>query len=210
MLFRTPSCTANAESCDIRPDSKSASGPMLNLTRKPGWAMRSTLCFRQSEIRKFLMLHHPSVQSGRMFLAIAFCAMTLPGCATIVHGTSQSVEIRSAPHGANVLVDGRNVGTTPMKADLKRGQPHVVQIEKPGYLTESVMTTTKLNSATGWNALFGAPGGIAMIVDYSNGSSTDVAPNAVNVDLVQQVTPPSVVRPAGYVPSNDAGRARLQ
>lgn len=156
------------------------------------------------------MLHHSLVQSRRVFLSFALCAMTLPGCATIVHGTSQTVEIRSAPHGASVLVDGRNVGTTPMKADLKRGQSHVVQIEKPGYLTESVMTTTKLNSATGWNVLFGAPGFAALIVDYSNGSSTDVAPNAVNVDLVQTVAPPSTVRPAGYVPSTDEGRVRLQ
>ncbi|MFT4559737.1 MAG: PEGA domain-containing protein [Planctomycetales bacterium] len=156
------------------------------------------------------MLHNSPMRPGRTFLSVALCAMTLPGCATIVNGTSQTVEIRSAPHGANVLVDGRNVGTTPMKTDLKRGQPHVVQVEKPGYLTESVMTTTKLNSATGWNALFGVAGGVAMIVDYSNGSSTDVAPNAVNVDLVQKVTPQSAVRPAAYEPSDDEGRVRLQ
>ena len=155
------------------------------------------------------MLHNSSRLSGLSLLAIASCVMALPGCATIANGTSQTVEIRSAPHGANVLVDGRNVGTTPLKADMKRGQPHVVEIEKPGYLTETVLTTTRMNSATGWNALFGVPGGIAMLVDYSNGSSTDVAPNSVNVDLVEKVTPPSAVRPASYEPSTNEGRVRV-
>lgn len=156
------------------------------------------------------MLHISPKLGNRVLLSAVFCALALPGCATLTHGTSQSVEIRSAPHGASVLVDGRNVGVTPLKTDMKRGQPHVVQIEKPGYLTESVMTTTKMNQATGWNALFGVPGAIAMIVDYSNGSSTDVSPGSVNVDLVQEVSPVSAAVPANYVPSNDAGRVILQ
>ncbi len=146
----------------------------------------------------------------RVLLSAALCAMTLPGCATLAHGTSQSVDIWSSPDGANVTVDGRNLGTTPLRTDLRRGQTHVVQIEKDGYLAETVMTTTKMNKATSWNALFGLAGAAAIAVDMANGSATDVTPSAVSVNLVQKVNPPSAVMPASYVPTADEGHVRLQ
>lgn len=132
-------------------------------------------------------------------------AMSLSGCATILHGTTQEVEIRSAPHGANVTVDGRQLGTTPLKTKLKRGQPHVVQVEKQGYLAETVMTTTKMNAAPALNVIIG--GGAGIIIDLASGAATDVTPGAVNVDLVQEVRPPSAIQPASY--EAEAGRAQL-
>lgn len=156
------------------------------------------------------MIHNSPQCRHRVLLAVALCAMTLPGCATLVHGTSQSVDIWSSPDGADVTVDGRNLGKTPLRTDLKRGQAHVVQVEKPGYLAETVMTTTKMNKATGWNALFGGVGAVAIIVDLANGSATDVTPSAVSVDLVQKVSPPSAIAPANYEPTGDEGRVRLQ
>ena len=156
------------------------------------------------------MFHKSPKWRHRVFLSAILCAMTLPGCATLTHGTSQSVDIWSSPDGANVTVDGRNLGTTPVRTDLKRGQPHVVQVEKDGYLAETVMTTTKMNKATGWNALFGIPGAAAIILDLSNGSATDITPDAVSVDLVEKVSPPSAVMPGSYDPTAETGRVRLQ
>jgi len=42
------------------------------------------------------------------------------GCASIVKGTTQAVPISSDPSGADVLVDGNLVGTTPTTVELKR------------------------------------------------------------------------------------------
>ena len=81
------------------------------------------------------MIHKSSRCRHRVFLSAALCAMTLPGCATLTYGTSQSVDIWSSPDGANVTVDGRNLGTTPVRTDLRRGQSHVVHVEKDGYLS---------------------------------------------------------------------------
>lgn len=142
-----------------------------------------------------------------LLLAIA-CAPLLSGCATVLNGTRQTVEVRSAPHGANVIVDGRNVGTTPLKTDLKRGVSHVIQVEKPGYLSETKMTTTKWNAVPLLNVIIG--GGIGIAVDLATGAATNVTPDAVTVDLAEQVTPPSAVSPAQYVPTSDEGHARLQ
>lgn len=140
---------------------------------------------------------HPVLGSRiRMFLTAALGAALLPGCATIVQGTSQSVEVRSAPHGATVIVDGREVGTTPVKTDMKRGQPHVVEVQKPGYLSETVLTTTQMNAASLGNVFLG--GGVGFLVDYSNGACTDVTPAAVSVDLIEKVSPASPITPASY------------
>ncbi|NQV26241.1 MAG: PEGA domain-containing protein [Rhodopirellula sp.] len=142
-----------------------------------------------------------------IFLAL-FCTLALPGCATVIHGKTQTVEITSAPHGADVLVDGQPRGTTPLKTELRRGEPHVVTIAKQGYLDETVMTTTKLNATPILNAVLGGVPGLA--VDLATGSATDVTPGTVSARLAPEVTPPTAVQPASYVPESDAGRIHLQ
>lgn len=154
------------------------------------------------------MINTHSRLNTRLALLAMCSALTLPGCATIIHGKNQSVEIMSSPHGADVFVDGQPRGTTPLKTDLRRGEPHVVQIQKPGYLTETTMTTTKLNATPILNVLLGGAPGLA--VDLATGSATDVTPGKVGVSLEPEVTPPSAIQPARYVPSSDEGRVRLQ
>ena len=154
------------------------------------------------------MLHKILQTRNSVLLLTMACLPLLSGCATVLNGTRQTVEVRSAPHGANVIVDGRNVGTTPLKTDLKRGQSHVIQVEKPGYLTETKMTTTRWNAVPLLNVVIG--GGIGMVVDLATGAATNVTPDAVTVDLAAEVTPPSAISPAQYVPTSDEGQARLQ
>ena len=47
-------------------------------------------------------------------------ALTLSSCATLFTGTTQSVTIDSQPQGANIIVDGKLVGTTPARVRLDR------------------------------------------------------------------------------------------
>jgi len=148
------------------------------------------------------------------WLRVRLCSLAIlslvgmPGCATIIHGKNQTVSVSSTPQGADVLVDGQPRGKTPLKTDLRRGQSHVVEVTKPGYLSETVMTTTKLNPTPLLNAVIG--GGVGIVVDLATGSATDVTPGGVSVNLAPQVATPSAVRPAAYVPTSDEGRVRLQ
>ena len=137
----------------------------------------------------------------------ALCAVTQSGCATIIHGHDQTVEVRSAPEGATVVVDGRNVGVTPLSTDLRRGKPHVVEVSKDGYLTETVMTTTKANSTTALNAVIG--GGAGLLIDFATGAATNVTPNAIAVNLPEAIQPPSRIRPAQYQPPSSGGQVRV-
>jgi len=59
-------------------------------------------------------------------LALGLLLLTLTGCATVVHGTTQTIPITSSPPGATVLIDEVPVGVTPMSAKVSRNQPHVV------------------------------------------------------------------------------------
>lgn len=137
-------------------------------------------------------------------LALSGCLLlNLTGCATILNGTSQTVEVRSAPHGARVVVDGRDVGATPLKADLKRGVPHTVQISKDGYLDETVVTTTRGNGTIALNAVLG--GGVGAVIDLASGAATHVTPDAVAVDLVEEVPAQGNVRLTGNASSPSAG-----
>lgn len=139
-----------------------------------------------------------------MLAALGSLAIALPGCATIFSGTSQSVEVRSAPDGANVVVDGRAVGITPLKTELKRGTPHTIEVNKDGYLKETVVATTKTNSVTALNLVWGGAPGIA--IDLLSGSAAAVAPDAVVVDLVEEAQPQGDIRLTGGRATQSAGQ----
>lgn len=62
----------------------------------------------------------------------------LSGCASIINGTSQKVSINSEPVGADVYVDQRLMGQTPLTVQLKRNQLHYVYLVKEGFEPELI------------------------------------------------------------------------
>ena len=66
-------------------------------------------------------------------------ALILSSCATLFTGTTQSVTIDSQPQGANIIVDGQLVGTTPARVRLDRDLNAIfddgkfIRLEKDGY-----------------------------------------------------------------------------
>jgi hypothetical protein len=86
-------------------------------------------------------------------LALA-ALVTLPlfGCATMVNGTQQDVEIRPLPAGGTHVkvtsLDGATVydGDGPANVHLKRSQDYKLTITKPGYQPETV----QISSGTTW------------------------------------------------------------
>lgn len=115
-----------------------------------------------------------------------FVALATISCASIIHGTSQRVGISSAPTGARVSVDNKPLGNTPLFADLKRGEEHIVTIEMPGY-EKSQLTLTK--SVSGWvwgNIVFG--GLIGLAVDAISGGLYTLSPEQLNTQLSKNGT----------------------
>lgn len=109
----------------------------------------------------------------------------LAGCATIIHGgSSQKISISSDPVGANVSIDGATFGVTPLVADLKRSNEHIVVLNMDGY-QPAQLTLTK--SVSGWvwgNVLIG--GLIGLAVDFATGGVYNLTPEQLNSTLVKQ------------------------
>jgi hypothetical protein len=108
-------------------------------------------------------------------------AIAIVGCATIIHGTTQKVGISSTPTRATVTVDNKLLGNTPLFADLKRGEEHIVTIEMQGY-EKAQLTLTK--SVSGWvwgNIAFG--GLIGLAVDAISGGLYNLSPEQLNAEL---------------------------
>lgn len=116
-------------------------------------------------------------------LAISFL-LSQVSCASIVCGRHESLDILSMPSGAQVRVDGRSVGDTPVATEVKRGEEHEVQVQKEGYLDDARMTRKAFNGWFVGNLLFG--GLVGMIIDLADGAAFSVDPNPIQVTLIEK------------------------
>ena len=113
--------------------------------------------------------------------AIVGLAFGVEACSAIFNGSMQKVTINSSESGADITIDGNNVGKTPTSVNLKRGKSHVIEVKKAGFDTYRVTTE---NSITGWfwgNLLCG--GVVGIVIDLATGSAYDVEPDVVNANL---------------------------
>jgi len=71
---------------------------------------------------------------ARFILAIMVMSVfLLQNCASIIRGTSQKIPVTSNPLGARIIVDGKEMGYTPLNLKLKKKKGCVIRIEKQEY-----------------------------------------------------------------------------
>jgi hypothetical protein len=125
------------------------------------------------------------------------CAMlALAGCATIVHGTTEQVQIDSNPGGADVQIDRSAHVTTPAAVKLSRGSPHQLVFHKPGYQDDTELLTS---SPSGWilaNLIGG--GAIGIAIDAADGAGRKLSSDSVNVTLRPAQATASTALPAAH------------
>lgn len=81
--------------------------------------------------------------SAALLLAIMVLSQ---GCATILSGSKQRVRVTSTPSGADVLLNGKKVGTTPAKIRVPRRDGGVVEVQKEGQRPQTeLLSGTKFN-----------------------------------------------------------------
>ncbi|MBD0319054.1 MAG: PEGA domain-containing protein [Gemmatimonadetes bacterium] len=114
---------------------------------------------------------------------VAFACVALAGCATIVQGSNQNVSVSSMPTGAQVTIDGKNMGVTPMVAQLARKQSHKVQISMAGYQPYEIEMTKGVSGWVAGNLLFGGIPGL--VIDAITGSMYKLSPDSINGELGQ-------------------------
>lgn len=122
----------------------------------------------------------------RNFAAIIISVLYLfvqTGCASIISGKTQDVEILSNPPGATVLVDGMMAGYTPMTKEFKRKKRHEVVLKKEGYIDETRMTKRGYNWWNMGNILIG--GIIGIIIDFATGAVYSVEPETIHIQMLE-------------------------
>ncbi|MFZ1809011.1 MAG: PEGA domain-containing protein [Cyclobacteriaceae bacterium] len=109
------------------------------------------------------------------------------GCASIIHGPTQSVDFSSQPSGAKITIDGQDYGVTPKSVDLRRKgrlkgenkdkKEYAVKIELEGFYPYEIKIKREMD---GWflgNIIFG--GLIGIIIDAANGSMYKLTPDQI-------------------------------
>jgi hypothetical protein len=113
---------------------------------------------------------------------LSLCCFT--GCATIIHGSKQKVHFSSNPEGAKVIVDEKELGTTPVSVKLKRSEIHQIKMEKANYKPYTTILRKKVSTWFWGNAFCFAGFWICFPVDYFSGSMNKLEKDSVCVDLV--------------------------
>lgn len=103
------------------------------------------------------------------------------GCASVIHGTRQKVLVSSRPSGADVSIDGRTAGKTPLEIKLKRKDTHVVVVHQEGYADQETRLDTKISGWFWGNIALGGFVGIA--IDALDGAMYKLEPDQVSVQL---------------------------
>ena len=113
-------------------------------------------------------------------------ALLLPGCATVVNGTTQTMTVNTAPQGAACTLEreGANIGmvtaTPGMVSFSKSGKELAVTCNKPGYLAATARAVPSFSGWTFGNLLLG--GIVGVVVDASTGANFNY-PNQVTLPL---------------------------
>jgi len=126
----------------------------------------------------------------RSILYVSVCALLLSGCATIVKGTRQPLQVDtgtvSAAQCRGVDRDGTRYEWThtPAEVVVKKGKgPLTITCEKTGFEPTTVTVEREGNYWPAGGFLFGLTGGfISIIVDETTGAAGNY-PESVSVEL---------------------------
>ncbi len=115
------------------------------------------------------------------FMLLFFTLFSVVSCATVTQGPKQNVGVSSSPTGADVYIDGRYVGKTPLRISLSRSSPHAVRIVLDGYEPYVAEFSRKGNVMTAGNILVG--GVIGLGVDCLSGAIFRLSPEQIHANL---------------------------
>jgi hypothetical protein len=100
--------------------------------------------------------------------ALAGTVILSSGCAAIFGSKQKYFDLQSSPPGAEVLVDGNRVGTTPVKVKLSNQKDHTFVFRKDGY-KEATCTLVR-GTGAGWVILDILGGLVPVVIDAATGS----------------------------------------
>jgi hypothetical protein len=122
-------------------------------------------------------------------VSIAFLAYLMSGCASIISGTEQDLEVK--PAGAKIEIytwDGKSFPSpnTGLETTVTVRRPKLVsllvRVQKDGYCPRYWLTYPKLNPVV-WLNLIGGLGIIGIIIDANNGANASFSPSEFELNM---------------------------
>lgn len=121
--------------------------------------------------------------SRRVILGLLI-SVCLSGCASIMSGQTQSVIFQSSPPGADVIIDGRTLGKTPMTAAIDRSARSLT-FAKSGFDQQTQPLIAVMNPWYWANIPFGGVF-IGMAVDGISGAWNLFQPDIYHASLIAE------------------------
>ncbi len=124
--------------------------------------------------------------SSLLFSSLLFSSLLLTtGCASILKGSDQPININSNVDSAEVYVNEQLVGRTPFTGTIERRSRVNLRVSKEGYQSRSLILDTSIEPVFWVNVFVGGVWGST--TDWATGSMWKVSPNTYNVDLKKSV-----------------------
>jgi|SRR5690554_6879304 len=115
-------------------------------------------------------------------LALIVSLLLISSCSSIINGRTQEISIHSNVDGADVVLNGYNLGTTPVnRVTIKREEKYHLIVKKDGYKEYSSVLHTKFDKWFWGNIVIG--GVIGSTTDALTGTTHLLDPNTLYVKL---------------------------
>lgn len=115
-----------------------------------------------------------------------FLPLFLASCASIVNPGPDQVQVTTEPSGAKVILNEREVGTTPCVVLVSRSTTDTQDLifEREGYHRQLVRVDRVPNGATFLNMFFLIPGILFSLIDAASGNNIKFPSSPIHVDLI--------------------------
>ena len=115
-------------------------------------------------------------------LILTILSASIISCGTITKRHQEKVSITSSTKNATVIIDGKEVGQTPVFVDLSHCEDHNIIVEKDGYEEEYIHLKREVDAFV-FNSNIFLFGAIGTSIDDSNCASAKFIDNSIYVTL---------------------------
>lgn len=119
----------------------------------------------------------------KAFIMLAL-ALHFVSCATLFKGTSQEVSFNSSPQKARVIVNGADMGETPLALKLESKKTYTIEFRAEGYKPRTYSIANHVGA--GWIILDVFAGLVGVIIDAATGAWFSLDQRNVDAILEKQ------------------------
>lgn len=119
----------------------------------------------------------------RLILLLLVAGLVFPtGCASVLKGTSQTLTFTSEPEGAQVFIDGKEFGETPLSVKLPKNKFSNVLFKKEGYQSRQAVIEKRFDGLMIMSIIFWDLG----TTDLLTGAIFEYSPDSYFVELEKE------------------------